>query len=276
MSRAQIDVRPLSGAGGAEILGVDLSRELDNATAGAVHDAFLEHVAIFFPGQTLTSQEMERFVSRFGDPLVHPYLNAVDGSPYVHELRKEPSQKVNFGNGWHADFTFLERPSSANALYARTVPRFGGDTVFINTALAYDCLSDGMKRMLGGMRAVHRVHPRYITDVDVMANKNGELVKGECIHPVIRTHPETGRKILYINPSFVPQFEDMTEAESRPILDYLTNFMAQPEFQIRYRWSADTFGIWDNRASLHTALNDYHGQLRVMHRMVVLETSRPN
>lgn len=276
MAQAQIEVRPIAGAGGAEIRGVDLSQELDNATAGAVHDAFLKHIAIFFPGQQLTPQQMERFVSRFGDPLVHPYLHPVEGSPYVHELRKEPSQTVNFGNGWHADFTFLERPSAANALYARTVPKFGGDTVFINTAMAYDHLSEGMKRMLGGMRAVHRVHPRYVTDVDVMSNQKGKVTEEQCIHPVIRTHPETGRKILYLNPSFVPQFEDMTEAESRPILDYLTNYMAQPEFQIRYRWSADTFGIWDNRSSLHTALNDYQGQLRVMHRMVVLETSRPN
>ena len=276
MAQAQIEVRPISGAGGAEIRGVDLSQELDNATAGAVHDAFLKHIAIFFPGQQLTPQQMERFVSRFGDPLVHPYLHPVEGSPYVHELRKTPSQIVNFGNGWHADFTFLERPSAANALYARTVPAFGGDTVFINTAMAYDQLSDGMKRMLGGMRAVHRVHPRYVTDVDVMSNQKGKVTEEQCIHPVIRTHPETGRKILYLNPSFVPQFEDMTEVESRPILDYLTNYMAQPEFQIRYRWAADTFGIWDNRTSLHTALNDYHGQLRVMHRMVVLETSRPN
>jgi taurine dioxygenase len=275
MTSNDIRVRPLAGAGGAEIFGVDLSRELDNATSEAVHDAFLRYVAIFFRDQRLTPMDVDRFVSRFGDPLVHPYLHAVEGSPYVHELRKEPSQSVNFGNGWHADFTFLERPSSANALYAREVPDSGGDTVFINTALAYDCLSEGMKRMLGGMRAVHRVHPRYLTDVDVMANRNGERVQGEFIHPVIRTHPETGRKVLYVNPSFVPQFADMTEAESRPILDYLTNYMAQPEFQIRYRWDADTFGIWDNRCSLHTALNDYQGKLRVMHRMVVLERSRP-
>ena len=272
----QLEVRPLSGAGGAEIHGVDLSRELDNATAGAVHDAFLKHIAIFFPGQQLTAQQIDRFVSRFGDPLVHPYLKPIDGSPYVHELRKEPSQTINFGNGWHADFTFLERPSAANALYARIVPKFGGDTVFINTALAYDCLSPGMKRMLADVRCVHRVHPRYVTDVDVMANQKGKVTEEQFIHPLIRSHPETGRKILYLNPSFVPQFEDMTEAESKPLLEYLTNFMAQPEFQIRYRWAADTFGIWDNRTSLHTALNDYHGQLRVMHRMVVLETSRPN
>ena len=270
-----IEVRPLSGAGGAEVFGVDLSQELDNRTAESVHDAFLEHIALFFPGQQLTPQQMERFVSRFGDPLVHPYLKAVEGSAYVHELRKTPDQSVNFGNGWHADFTFLERPSSANALYARTVPDFGGDTVFINTGMAYDALSDGMKRMLGGMNAVHRVHSRYFTDVDVMSNQKDRVRDEQFIHPVVRTHPETGRKILYINPSFVPRFEDMSEEESRPILDYLIGVMTRPEFQIRYRWSADTFGIWDNRCSLHSALNDYQGKLRVMHRMVAMEPSRP-
>ena len=275
MSRANLDVRPLSGAGGAEIHGVNLGRELDAEMWEGIHRAFLDHIALFFPEQQLTAPDIERFVSRFGTPLVHPYLHAVEGSAYVHELRKEPSQKINFGNGWHADFTFLEKPSSANALYSREVPDSGGDTMFINTCLAYDALSDGMKRMLGGMRAVHRVHPRYLTDVDTMENRKGEQIKGEFIHPCIRVHPESGRKVLYINPSFVPQFEDMTEAESRPILDYLNQFMAQPEFQIRYRWKADTFGIWDNRCSLHTALNDYQGKRRVMHRMVVLETARP-
>lgn len=270
-----IQVRPLAGAGGAEVRGVDLSRELVPPAWEEIRRAFVEHVAIFFPDQHLGPQAIERFVSRFGVPLVHPYLHPVDGSPYVHELRKEPSQAVNFGNGWHADFTFLEKPSLANALYAREVPEFGGDTMFINTYLAYEALSPGMKRMLGSMRAIHRVHPRYLTDVDTMANRKGEQVSGEFIHPCVRTHPDSGRKALYINPSFVPQFEDLTEAESRPILEYLGQFMAQPEFQIRYRWRNDTFGIWDNRCSLHTALNDYQGQRRVMHRMVVLEPTRP-
>ena len=275
VSSNMIEVRPLSGAGGAEVRGVDLGSELDEATLGTIRAAYLQHIALFFPEQTLNAAQIERFMRGFGDPLVHPYLHAVSGSQYVHELRKEPTQTVNFGNGWHTDFTFLEKPSSANALYAREVPDFGGDTMFLNTVMAYEALSPGMKRMLGGMRAVHRVHPRYLTDVDTMANRKGEQIKGEYIHPCIRIHPETGRKVLYINPSFVPQFEEMTEAESRPILDFLTQFMAQPEFQIRYRWRQDTFGFWDNRCSLHTALNDYQGYRRVMHRMVVLEPSRP-
>ena len=276
MSASSMEIRPISGAGGAEIFGIDLAQELDNESAQAVHNALLEHIAIFFPNQKITPQQQERFVSRFGEPLVHPYLKAIEGAPFVHELRKTPEQTINFGNGWHADFTYLERPSLANSLYARVSPKSGGDTVFINTGMAYDYLSEGMKRMLSGMKALHKVHDRLVTDVDIMANKRGEKVVGEYYHPVIRTHPETGRKILYINPCFVPKFEDMTEAESRPILDYLIGHMTQPEFQIRYRWSEDTFGIWDNRQSLHTALNDYQGQLRVMHRMLVMEPSRPN
>ena len=275
MTMDTIRISPLSGAGGAEVRGLDLNRELQPHEWHVVHEALLQHIAVFFPEQQLQPGDIERFMLRLGEPLVHPYLHPVPGSKYVHELRKEPSQSVNFGNGWHADFTFLERPSCANSLYAREVPDFGGDTMFINTGMAYDALSNGLKRMLGGMSAVHRVHPRYLADVDTMANRKGEQVKGEFIHPCIRVHPESGRPVLYINPSFVPQFADMTEAESKPILDYLTQFMAQPEFQIRYRWRADTFGVWDNRCSLHTALNDYQGQRRVMHRMVVLETARP-
>jgi taurine dioxygenase len=275
MVEDKIEIRPLSGAGGAEIRGVDLSRELDARIWQIVHSAFLDHIALFFLDQELGASEIERFVRRFGEPLIHPYLNAVPGSEYVHEVRKEPSQTVNFGNGWHADFTFLEKPSLANALYAREVPEFGGDTMFINTYLAYEALSEGMKRMLGGMRAVHRVHPRYLTDVDTMANRKGEQITGEFIHPCVRTHADSGRKALYINPSFVPQFEGMTPAESEPLLQYLGQFMAQPEFQIRYRWQKNTFGIWDNRCSLHTALNDYQGKRRIMHRMIALEPTRP-
>lgn len=130
--------------------------------------------------------------------------------------------------------------------------------------------------MLDGVRAVHRVHARYLTDVDVMPNKKSGVVNQETLHPVVRTHPETGRKCLYLNPSFCPQFEDMSEEESRPLLEFLCNWMARPEFQIRYRWKPNVLGIWDNRCSLHTALNDYHGKRRVMHRALAMEPTRPS
>ena len=276
MPQAKAEIRPLCGAGGAEIVGVDLSAQLDNATTKFVRDAFHDHIALFFVDQHISPADMTRFVASFGELLKHPYLNSVDPDyPFIHEVRKTPTQTVNFGYGWHADFTFLERPSLANALYSRVVPDFGGDTIFINSYLAYEALSPAMQRMLQSLRAVHRVHPRYVTDVDVMANKNGERVQGEFIHPLVRTHPETGRKCLYFNPSFCPQFEGMTEEESKPLLAFLTDWVGRTDFQIRYRWKKDVLGIWDNRCSLHTALNDYHGKLRVMHRALAMEPTRP-
>ena len=276
MPQAKLEIRPLCGAGGAEIYGIDLSQQLDNAQTKFVRDAFRDHIALFFQDQHISPADMTRFVGGFGELLQHPYLNSVDPAyPFVHEVRKAPSQTVNFGYGWHADFTFLEKPSLANALYSRTIPDFGGDTVFINSYLAYEALSPAMQRMLQGLRAVHRVHPRYVTDVDVMANKKGERVQGEFVHPLVRTHPETGRKCLYLNPSFCPQFAGMTEEESRPLLDFLNNWVGRAEFQIRYRWKENVLGIWDNRCSLHTALNDYQGKLRVMHRALAMEPTRP-
>ncbi len=212
---ADIEIRPLCAAGGAEIRGIDLSKELSNEEAEAIHSAFLEHIAIWFPEQQLDPADLTRLITLFGEPFVHPYLHALDGFPYVHELRKTPDQTVNFGRGWHADWTFLEKPSLANMLYSRIVPDSGGDTMFVNTYMAYEALSPGMKRMLGGMRAVHKVHPRYYTDVDAMGNRRSGVVDQETMHPVVRTHPETSRKALYINPSFVKRFEDMTEEESR-------------------------------------------------------------
>ena len=275
MTAASLDIRPLCAAGGAEIYGVDLSKELTNEQAEAIHRVFLDHVAIWFPEQQLSPADLTRLIYLFGQPFVHPYLKALEGYPYVHELRKTPEQTVNFGRGWHADWTFLEKPSLANALYSRIVPDSGGDTMFVNTYRAYEALSDGMKRMLGGMRAVHKVHPRYFTDVDAMGNKKASVVDQEITHPVVRTHPETGRKALYINPSFVKRFEDMTEEESAGILDFINEHLNCPEFQFRYRWKPDTLGIWDNRCSLHYALNDYTGQLRLMHRLSTSEPSRP-
>ena len=275
MAQTRPEVRPLCGAGGAEIAGIDLSQQLDSTTTKLVRDAFRDHIALFFLDQHISPADMTRFVGSFGELLEHPYLDHVDGYQFIHEVRKTPGQTVNFGYGWHADFTFLERPSLANALYSREGPDFGGDTIFINSYLAYEALSPAMQRMLQGLRAVHRVHARYLTDVDVMSNKKGDVVEQQTLHPLVRTHPETARKCLYFNPSFCPQLEGMTEEESRPLLSFLTDWVGRPDFQIRYRWKKDVLGIWDNRCSLHTALNDYQGKLRVMHRALAMEPSRP-
>jgi len=222
----------------------------------------------------------------FGEPLIHPYLKALASHPQVHELRKTPQDEVNFGNLWHTDFTNLELPSLANALYSIEVPAFGGDTLIANTCAAFDSLSPGMKDMLRGINAVHGFSEKYKKDLADQKARDGVAREDESsqdytdtalevIHPVVRVHPPTGRESLYVNGGFTLRFEGMTPAESQPLLHFLYRHCERPEFGMRYSWRPSTLGIWDNRATLHYATNDYPGQLRVMQRLVVLEEERP-
>ena len=288
MAQSKIEVTPLAGSMGALVSGCDLSGDLDNRTFDAIHQAFTDHLAIFFPDQRLTPETMSRFVARFGEPLPHPYMKPLEGAPEVHELRKKPEESHVFGNLWHMDFTNLPRPSLANSLYAREIPTRGGDTLFTNMYMAYEALSDGMKEMLGGMNAVHGFPETYKRNVALEEAKTGvtkvdadtiayrDNYDSEVIHPVIRVHPDSGRRVLYVNPGFTLRLEGMTEEESKPILDYLYAHAVRPEFTFRNRWRVDMLGIWDNRCSMHYAMNDYPGQTRVMHRMVVLELEKPS
>ncbi len=288
MAQSNIEVTPLAGSMGALVSGCDLSGDLDNRTFDAIHQAFTDHLAIFFPDQRLTPETMSRFVARFGEPLPHPYMKPLEGAPAVHELRKKPEESHVFGNLWHMDFTNLPRPSLANSLYAREIPTRGGDTLFTNMYMAYEALSDGMKEMLGGMNAVHGFPETYkrnvareeakagVTKVDADTIAYRDNYDSEVVHPVIRMHPDSGRKVLYVNPGFTLRLEGMTEEESKPILDYLYAHAVRPEFTFRNRWRVDMLGIWDNRCSMHYAMNDYPGQSRVMHRMVVLELEEPS
>ena len=288
MAQSNIEVTPLAGSMGALVSGCDLSGDLDNRTFDAVHQAFTDHLAIFFPDQRLTPETMSRFVARFGEPLPHPYMKPLAGAPAVHELRKKPEESHVFGNLWHMDFTNLPRPSLANSLYAREIPTRGGDTLFTNMYMAYEALSDGMKEMLDGMNAIHGFPESYkrnvareeakagVTKVDADTIAYRDNYDSEVIHPVIRVHPDSGRKVLYVNPGFTLRLEGMTEEESQPILDYLYAHAVRPEFTFRNRWRVDMLGIWDNRCSMHYAMNDYPGQTRVMHRMVVLELEEPS
>lgn len=281
-----LQISPLAGALGAEIRGIDLaSPDLDERFP-EIEKAFADHHAIFFPNQQLTPKDLLRFMRHFGEPLVHPYLNGVAGIPEVHELRKTPEDKVNFGNLWHTDFTNLPLPSLANALYAITIPSVGGDTLIASTCAAFDALSDGMKDMLRELNAVHGFSERYKRDLRDQAARDGIArddedsasyldVEQEVLHPVVRSHEPSGREALYVNPGFTLRFEGMTQEESQPLLAFLYRHCERPEFSMRYRWQPRTLGIWDNRSTLHYASNDYPGQLRVMHRLVVLEKKPP-
>jgi taurine dioxygenase len=270
-----IMVKPLSGAIGAEIEGVDLSRPLDNEAFAAIHQAFLDHLVIFVRDQHLTPEQHVAFAQRFGEIVRHPFVKGLDGHPEIMELRKEPEETENFGGLWHSDVTFLEKPALGSVLYSRDVPETGGDTLFANMYRAYETLSPGLRRMLGGMKAMHSATHFYgrqsgfYRDSATIRARHTDEAESEVAHPVVRTHPETGRKALYVNGAFTVRFEDMTEAESAPLLAYLYEHATGPELTCRFRWTPDTIAFWDNRCSQHYALNDYHGKRRVMHRVTV-------
>jgi taurine dioxygenase len=268
-------VKRQAGALGAEIRGVDLSKDLDGPTFDVIHRAFVEHEVIFFRDQTMTPEQHKAFGRRFGSLNIHPYVKGMDGHPEIMEIIKEPSDKLNFGGGWHSDMSFLETPSIGSILHALEVPEYGGDTLFASMTKAYDALSDGMKATLQGLRAVHSANREYSAQ-GASAQKRGAMVvaeaegmAGEFVHPVVKTHPATGKKSLYVNPAFTLRFEGWKEKESKPLLDYLFHHARYEGFTCRFRWEVGSVAMWDNRSVWHFALNDYPGQRRHMRRVTV-------
>ena len=282
MAYETISVAPIAGALGAEIFGVDLAAPLPNPVAAEIRQALLDHQVIFFRDQQLTPEQHLAFGRRFGELQIHDYVEALAGYPEILEVRKEPEERRNFGGGWHSDVSYLERPSLGSVLYALDVPEAGGDTMFASQYLAYESLSPGMQRMLDGLVAIHSARRPYGPNAErshdygpsSMRFHFSDKAEAEIAHPVVRTHVETGRKALYVNRNFTIRFKDMTEAESAPLLEYLYEHAARPEFTCRFRWRRGSIAFWDNRCVQHYALNDYHGFRRVMHR-VTIEGERP-
>jgi taurine dioxygenase len=280
-----LTIRRMSGAVGAMIGGVDLARDLDNnEVISGIHQALLDHCVIFFRDQHLTPEQHIAFGRRFGTLNVHDYVKGMDGYPEIIVVAKDETATKNFGGSWHSDVTYLEKPALGSILYAKEVPEYGGDTMFANMYMAYDRLSSGMKRLLDGLTAIHSAGHVYGPDgfasegyrkkqISMTILPSAKAVQ-EVTHPVVRTHPETGRKALYVNRNFTVRFTDMTEAESAPLLDFLIQHCANPEFTCRFRWETDSIAFWDNRAVHHYALNDYPGQRRIMHR-VTIDGDRP-
>jgi taurine dioxygenase len=273
-----IAVRRIAGALGAEIAGVDLRRPLAAGTAAAIRAALLEHLVVFFRDQDLSPAAFLDFAKAFGRPVEYPFVKGIDDYPEIITVAKLEDERVNFGGIWHSDTVYLERPPMGSMLLAREVPQAGGDTLFANMYLAYETLSDGMKRLLEPLRGVHSSAKADVsrTREDRMRSDPKAGARREYVaeHPVVRTHPETGRKALYVNPAHTLRFAGMSEAESAPLLDVLFRHQTRPEFTCRFRWTAGALAFWDNRAAMHNPINDYHGHRRVMHR-ITLEGDAP-
>ena len=278
MTADPFELRPVAGALGAEIAGIDLSEELDSDTIAAIRAAWLDHLVIFFRSQCLSPERLLGFARRFGEAIEYPFIKGIEGFPEITPVVKLEHERVNFGGLWHSDTAYLERPPMATMLIAREVPPFGGDTLFANMYLAYETLSTGLRRLLDGLVAVNSSAKADVTKTREDRLRDGARTDAKreytAEHPVVRTHPETGRKALYVNGGHTVRFRDMTEAESAPLLQYLSAHQQRPEFTCRFRWQPGSIAFWDNRCAQHNPINDYHGYRRIMHR-VTLAGDRP-
>lgn len=272
MGGGDLVVQPVAGALGAEISGVDLSRPLAEDTVAALRRAWLEHLVLFFRDQALSPAEFLAFGRRFGEPIEYPFVKGLDDHPQIIPVLKLAHEHVNFGGVWHSDTAYLDVPPMASMLVAREIPPVGGDTLFANMYLAYETLSPGMRRILDGLSAVNSSSKADAsrTREDRMKDSARET-KREYVaaHPVVRRHPETGRRALYVNVAHTVRFDGMTEEESAPLLDFLFRHQIRPEFTCRFRWRAGSIAFWDNRCAQHNAINDYHGHRRLLHRLTL-------
>lgn len=283
-----IDVKPLAAAMGAEIGGTSIPDLSDEAFA-EVRDALFRHKMIFFRGQRLSHAEHERFSLRFGPFAEDAYTEGVPGHENVQPVVKEAEDRSRmvFGSGWHTDSPFLPQPPAITSLRAVEVPPFGGDTIWANSALALAMLSEAYRQMISGlrirfsMREVVRSARESVElsdtplgrlaatrDADQLPEHIRRKIEGSA-HPVVRTHPVTGEKALYLDGTYAVGIEGMTDEEARPILDFLLTFTVQHEFTCRLRWEPDTVVVWDNRLCVHQAFNDYQGHRREMYRTTV-------
>jgi alpha-ketoglutarate-dependent taurine dioxygenase len=279
----RIEVKRIAGALGAEIAGVDLG-VVDQETFAEIHAAWLEHLVVFFRNQRITPAQQIAFAQRFGEIHHHPFMQGMEAYPDILEIIKEEGDSKAFGEVWHTDQMFNPKPAKATILYAKETPDAGGDTLFTNMYLAYETLSAPMQGLIKDLRTFNvgdrkklgRTHSitatrdgRYVGNAKMAAKLKdpGELIT-EATHPLVRTHPETGRKALYLS-NHTQSLDGFKPAEARPILDFLARHAVEPELTCRFRWEVGSLAIWDNRCTQHRALNDYPGKRRRMHRITI-------
>jgi taurine dioxygenase len=272
-----MEIQPLAGQIGARIAGIDLSRELSNSEAADVYSAFLAHKVVVFDGPVLTPDQQIRAARLFGELDIYPFVKGIDGHPEIIEILKTETDVSNFGGGWHSDTAYMAEPAKATMLMALETPATGGDTLFANTVAAYEALSPAMKAMLDGLVGVNDSdnissgrRKAVLAQFDGMLDKSvAEPEQFVSEHPLVRTHPETGSKSLYVNRAHTRQIAGMTVEESKPLIDFLIDHISRPEFTCRVDWHPGTVTVWDNRVTQHAALNDYPGQRRLMRRITI-------
>jgi taurine dioxygenase len=275
----RLSVQPLAGALGAEIGGVDLAR-LDDAGFAELRRAFREHLVLFFRDQRLDAAALKSFTRRFGPLFRTPYVEPLEGEPDIVAVRKEAEERniSVFGGAWHSDFSFLEAPPLGSVLYALEVPPQGGDTLFANMHLAYETLSPGMRRLLDRVEAMHSGHvygaarpasATLRTSASMAISRGDPEADRERAHPAVLVHPDTGRRALFVNPIYTTRLADMNPAECRGMLEFLYAHATQPRFTCRFRWRPGSVALWDNRATLHLAIDDYDGFGRLLWRTAI-------
>lgn len=276
-----MQVTDIAPALGADITGIDLASPLSAADRERVHQLFLDRHVLVFRDQTLTPQQQADFARLFGTVVPYPFLNGLEECPEVLEVLTRPTDSINFGGGWHTDTPYLEVPSLGSVLYAKELPPMGGDTLFSNMYMAYDALDAETKALLDGKRALHSGNKRYVQPADrskiygqMKRTKKKTEVKSENYHPIVRTHPETGRKSLFVSYLHTTGIEGMGDKDAAALLKRLYEHQTSDDFTCRVVWRPDTLVIWDNRCVLHNALFDYEGYTRRMHR-VTIEGERP-
>ena len=275
MSSLTIEIKPLTGAIGAELLGPDLSKKLSPELIQEIRNNLLKYGVIFFRDQDLTPEQHLNFSKMFGSLVINPVYGSVDGYPEIMPVIKDVEDKYNIGDTWHSDMSFMPEPPLGSILYAKEIPQVGGDTLWTNMYMAYEFLPDSLRSALDGLKAIHS--DSFLTSriEERNAGRSTKLVADpsrhelRSVHPVVRTHDETKKKALYVNYPFTFSFEGMSREESLPLLNQLYAHATKPEFSCRFRWKKGSIAFWDNRCTMHYACNDYQGHRRVMNRITI-------
>ena len=274
---SSLTIEPSAGALGARVTGLDLTTVTATDELEGLRQALADYLVVFLPEQDLSLDDLERVTDLLGGRDVTPFVDPLEDRPYVIRVIKEPTDVLNFANAWHTDLSYLPQPPAYTLLHAWDVPDYGGDTVWSNQYLAYDALSGGLRDTLDGLRCVHSAGMAYGTgglldqfkDFSSMAIAPSEDAYAEHVHPAVIVHPVTGRRALYVNPVYTTRFEGWTKEESHALLGHLNKLSINENFTCRLRWSKKTLAIWDNRCTMHNALNDYSGVRREMYRTSV-------